>query len=428
MKNSQTSVFHPISLSVASMGAIVLIVFAFWPFGVALAGEEITIEGVLHVKNSATPSKGTEIIELEELWRAGGDDEEVLFGLITQVISDDDGNVYLLDTQLSEVQVFTTDGEQLETLSRQGEGPGETNSPVDMLFMPDSSIGLVQSFPGKIVKVDLSGDPAGSFTIGGGDPTEGGFMVLIDVKHAADNLVLGGVRITMDQAAGTQTRTNFLASFSDDGQEKVSYLEKANKWDFSNLQIRETDQYFVHFRHWALGPDGRVYAAAYRNEYAINVYGPDGTLDRVIEREFESRTRDEEEMARVNSIADAQRRQFPMEVKFELCDTEPDISTLRIAPDGALWVFNSQSAREQPEGIMATYDVFDQSGHFVKMVAIACDGDGEKDGLIFAGSDRIILVTGFVDAAMSLQGGASAETEDGEEPKPMEVICYRIKG
>jgi len=227
MKNNRRSVVYPVSLGITLMGVFILIGSALFPLGVAAAGEEITIEGVLHVKNSATPGEGTETVGLEELWRAGGDDEEVLFGLITQVISDDDGNVYLLDTQLSEVQVFTAEGEQLETLSRQGEGPGETNSPVDMLFMPDGSIGLVQSFPGKIVKVALNGDPAGSFTTGGGDPAEGGFVALIDVKQAAGNLVLGGIRITMDQAAGIQTRTNFLASFEKDGQQKVSYLEKA---------------------------------------------------------------------------------------------------------------------------------------------------------------------------------------------------------
>jgi hypothetical protein len=399
-----------------------LLIYGYPAFG----GEEATIDGVLHVKNTSVPPEGVETIELEELWRAGGNDEDVLFGLITQVISDAEGNVYLLDTQLSEVPVFSPDGEVLRTLSRQGEGPGETNRPVDMLFMLDGTIGLVQSFPGKIVKVTKSGEPAGTFTVGGDDPTQGGFALFLDAKQAAGNLVIGGMRIAVNQAEGSQTRTNFLASFSDDGKETVRYLELDQKMDFANLKIDEKNQYFVHFRHWALGPDGRVYTAPHRNQYAIVVFRPDGTKDRVIEREFESWKRTDEDMARVNSIAEAQQRQSPIEFDVELCETEPDISSLRIASDGSLWVLSSRSTREQPEGIMATYDVFDADGHFMKQVSVRCDGDGREDGLIFVGDDRILHVTGFLDAVVALQGGSAVETE-GEEPEPMEAICYRIK-
>jgi hypothetical protein len=402
-------------------------VLCFFVFGSPVfGGEEVTIDGVLHVKNPAVPPDGLETLELEELWRAGGDDEGVFFGLITQVISDDEGNVYLLDTQLSEVPVFGPDGQLLRTLSRQGEGPGESNRPVDMLFMSDGAIGLVQSFPGKIVKVTKSGEPAGTFMVGGGDPTQGGFALFLDAKQAAGNLVIGGMRIAVNQAEGSQTRTNFLASFGDDGAEKVRYLELDQKMDFANLKIDEKNQYFVHFRHWALGPDGRVYTAPHRNEYTIVVFNADGTKDRVIEREFESWKRTEKDMARVNSIAEAQQRQSPIEFEVNLCDTEPDISSLRIASDGSLWVLNSRSTREQPDGVMATYDVFDANGYFVKQVSVKCQGDGQEDGLIFIGDDRILHVTGFLDAVVALQGGSPAEDE-GEEPEPMEAICYRIK-
>jgi hypothetical protein len=262
--------------------------------------------------------------------------------------------------------------------------------------------------------------------VGGGDPTQGGFALFLDAKQAAGNLVIGGMRIAVNQTEGSQTRTNFLASFGDDGAEKERYLELEQKMDFANLKIDEKNQYFVHFRHWALGPDGRVYTAPDRNEYAIVVFNADGTKDRVIEREFESWKRTEKDMARVNSIAEAQQRQSPIEFEVNLCDTEPDISSLRIASDGSLWVLNSRSTREQPDGVMATYDVFDANGHFVKQVSVKCEGDGQEDGLIFVGDDRILHVTGFIDAVVALQGGSPAEDE-GEEPEPMEAICYRIK-
>ncbi|MBN1425879.1 hypothetical protein JXA88_15120 [Candidatus Fermentibacteria bacterium] len=395
-------------------------------FGPVSAANQVVVDGVPHVKNPASPAAGTEVLELEELWRAGGEDEDVVFGLITQVLVDEANSVYLLDTQLSQVEVFSADGEHLQTLSRQGEGPGETNSPVDMLFLPDTSIGLVQAFPGKIVKIRPDGTPTGSISVGGNDPAQGGFVLLIDALQRGGNLVLSGTRISMDQAQGTQTRTNFLSSFDMGGTEKVKYLEKAVQWDFKNLKITEEEQHFVHFRRWTMGPDGRIYAAPHRNRYAIEVYAPEGTLERVIERAYTSLNRTEADMARINAIADSQKKQIPVPVDMQLCDTEPDIGRLHIADDGTLWVQTSQGNRNQPTGIITTFDVFDPAGVFVKQVQVKCPGNGEKDGVIFGRNGRMICIKGFLEAAMALQGGGGAD-EAGEEPEPMEVICYKAK-
>ena len=82
---------------------------------------------------------------LEELWRAGGDDE-LLLGRIEEVRLGPDGNLYLMDQQLSQVLVLSPDGEYMRTLSREGEGPGEVRRPAGMLFMPDGNLGLLQPF------------------------------------------------------------------------------------------------------------------------------------------------------------------------------------------------------------------------------------------------------------------------------------------
>jgi hypothetical protein len=408
--------------------ALLLITLLLLP-GAALAAEEVTIEGVLHVRNPDTPAGGTETWQLEEVWRAGGDDDEVFFGIITKVLTDDEGNVYMLDSQLSEVKVFSPDGEFLRTLSRQGTGPGEIQGATDMLLTADGNLGLVQSFPGKIIKIDLAGDPAGTVAPASGDPTQGGLMAVVDAQQAGGNLVMGGISIAVNPAEQTQTRTNFLASFDDEGKELARYEEKAVHWDFKNFVLSEKQQYFVHFRHWAVGPDGRVYAAPYRNRYAINVYQPDGTLDRVIEREYTSWERDERSRKIIDTIMAGQSRQFPFEIRTEIEETEADISSIHTGPEGTLWVRSSRSNQDQPDGIMMTYDVFDAQGGFEKQVAIACEGDGFEDGLFFAGDDRIIRVTSFLDAVVSIQaGGASAsddEEDDGDET-PMEAICYRV--
>ncbi|MCX5737063.1 MAG: hypothetical protein NTZ61_00915, partial [Proteobacteria bacterium] len=361
-----------------------------------LAGQEVTIEGVVHVQNGATPSQGTQTLKLEKLWSAGGaSDEETLFGLITQVQVDDQGNVYLLDTQLSDVKVLSAAGAPLKTLSRQGEGPGEVRTPIDMLFMPDGTIGLVQAFPGRIVQIDRDGNPAGTFSIGGDDPTQGGFVVLLDTRARGGELVIAGMQISMKPDQSGQSRTRFLSSYTMDGKEKVRYVERKSELDLKNLKIIEGDEYFVFPRRWALDSAGRVYAATARDRYQINVYNTDGSLARVIEREYARPKRNAQETARIQAAMDAQTRQVPVKIETQIEEYEPVIARIQIMDNCEIWVMNSASTRDLPAGVMINFDVFDPAGNFVRAVAVACDANGDQDGLFFFGKDRALVVTGL---------------------------------
>ena len=96
------------------------------------------------------------------------------------------------------------------------------------------------------------------------------------------------------------------------------------------------------------------------------------------------------------------------------------------ADDGSLWVLTSHGSRARPEGALGVFDVFDKDGRFVRQVTLYGQGDPSEDAFFFDG-DRLYVVTGFLDAAMALQGGGATEEEESEEePTPMEVICYRV--
>ena len=55
-------------------------------------------DGIRHVISPDLPRDGQVTVELEELWRIGGDTEsdEEFFGVISSVITDENDNVYLL--------------------------------------------------------------------------------------------------------------------------------------------------------------------------------------------------------------------------------------------------------------------------------------------------------------------------------------------
>jgi hypothetical protein len=390
----------------------------------ALAGEEVTKDGVLHVMNSAKPSDGNETVELEEVWRHGGEDDEDFFGMISQCVIGDDGTIYLLDTRMSEVPVYSPDGERLTTLSREGDGPGETRIPANLLFMPDGSLGLVQVFPGKITKIGTDGTPAGVVEIS--DATEGGFMAVFDCVTSGKHLVVSAEAISTEGPTA-QTRNNFVAAFDEEGNETVRFYENSYRWDFTNFTFDEGARDRVDFRRVAAGKDGRIYIASERNAYKINVYAPDGSLERVIEREFTSRTRRDEDFKKIQAILEAQFGQIP-NAKVMAAKTEPDVGGLVFGTDGNLWVTSSRSGFDQPEGILITWDVFTPDGHFIKTVSAKCEGDGENDILIWTPEGNAVVVTGFTEAILALQSQGAGDEDDDGEAEPMEVIYLKVAG
>jgi hypothetical protein len=116
-------------------------------------------------------------------------------------------------------------------------------------------------------------------------------------------------------------------------------------------------------------------------------------------------------------------------VTVEVEEYDPIVSHLhrgvQVTDDGDLWVLSSRGYRDQPEGILATYDVFDPEGHFIKEVAVQCEGDGEVDKLFFLG-DRAILVKGYLEAVSAMFGRGTPVTADGGEAEPMEIVCFRL--
>ncbi len=398
--------------------------------GPALAGQETTVDGVLHV-SSAEPREPLQTWRLEEAWRVGGEDDEVLFGVVAGVQVDEEGNLYLLDSQLSEIKVYSPDGEFLRMLSREGEGPGETRNPNGLVLLPDGNLAMTQAFPGKVTVIDREGNPAGGFTIGSSDPTQGGFSILQGVRCGGDNLVFGLEMAQRGEDQQSQRRVSSVTAFGLDGSRGTTYTETAWTLEFQNLVIDDTEHMGFGARRFAVGPDGRVYTAPERDRYLIEVYAPDGKLDRVIERPCTPRKRTDEETALLRSFFEAAVRNVPIPVTINLGETEPVInwflSGLQLDAAGDLWVMTDPGTQDQPEGVMQTFDVFDPQGHLERQVAIACPGDPDQDALFFAGPDRLILVTGFVDAVRSLIGGGGGGGEDvEEEPAPMEVVCYRV--
>lgn len=406
-------------------GALVLILAASLLAAGAPAAAADPAGDVPHVIGGATPRDGVHELQLTELWRRGGeDDEEVLLGIVASVLTGDDGNLYVLDSQLMEVLVFGPDGSLLRTLGGQGQGPGEFQNAQRMVFLPGrDALGVAQTFPGKLVGINLDGTPAGDIRIGG-EPAAGGFAILLGAELGGDNLVVSGMEIAFDQATNSMDRHHFVRSYGRDGQQKTQYHTKDVHWDFDGgFKLSEAENDYVWWR-LAVDQAGRVMIAEPREEYRISVYDPDGTPVRVFGREYESLPRSPEMLARYERIMEAQSRQLPPGTATEVARDEQDVWGLDCQADGSVWVTTSRGMYQPPDGAFIAWDVFDPEGVYVRQVVARVPGSPGSDLMLLTEHDRAILVTGFWDSVMSAMGAAGDEVGEAE---PMQIVCYRIE-
>jgi len=384
--------------------------------GFSLAEPEI-------IKN-VDPAQPARTLQLEALWRVGGEDEEFFFGMIVDCLTDTEGNVYLLDNQLCNVEVFTAQGEHLRTLSGEGDGPGEVRIPQGLVTLPDGTLGILELFPGKIVKLNHEGEPRGTMTLGGNGDPQTGFVAALRAEIRNGTILVAAQHSTLTDDG--QDRTQYLARISEEGEELARYREASMSLNFNNPHFVERDLLPAFLLASAVGPDGQVYVARDRNQYAIEVYTPEGELVRVIERVFENRKRDERDMHRMNALVDAWIQGFPGEMPRDLEAYEPTISEMFVAEDGTLWVQHSRSGHDLPPGILLSFDTFDTGGKYLQEVHFAAEGDPAYDGLKFLPGDRALLIKGYVLARWASRGAQNATFDEEEETGAMEVVYCKM--
>ena len=391
--------------------------------------EKKDADGVIHVMNPAVPADGEVDLPLEKLFSLGGEseDDEQIFGLVQHILLDEDGNSYLLDQQLNEIRVFDAEGDFLRTIGREGEGPGEFRNPQTFFFLPDGRIGVTQMMPARIAVLDREGEGGDDLPVPTGD---GGFAMVRKVMSAGDHLVM---QLTVGSfSEGKMRNTNRLIAIDTKGNQVALYGESHRDFDVAagQMVISMGDEEFA--RVWTADGNGRVYVVNDYTGYRIEVYGPEGKLERVIEREYEPLAFTKEEDARRRKRWEEQGDQRGLEIKPDFPEFKADISNLIARPNGELWVRTSRSSADRHE--LGSFDVFDGQGHFVRVVRPAVDYDALHDGYVITGDRfyRLKELNGALKAwAAGFGGGIRIGVDNGEdeeegEPEPLEIIVYRI--
>lgn len=357
-------------------------------------------------------------VDLRPLWEVGADDDgEVLFGVISSVDVDAEGNVYVLDRQLTEVSRFSHDGQYLGPVGREGEGPGEYSRIGAVFADRAGEIGVVQRMPGRIVSVRVDGAPGGEIALPAAFTDAPAYF--FGAGRVGEDLVLAARQLRREKEAVSMT--TLLVRVSPAGEELARMSEFSEVRDMGQFTVDEKTNAPV---LWAAGPDGSVYVNDEFDAYSVRVYAPSGELVRTLHREYRHRQRSEAEIELNTPRMEIRRRGGQGRSATGVPSrTDRDVQALFARPDGTLWVLGSHGAFDQPEGILATFDVFSASGEFLHQVCVRGEGDFADDGLHLVG-ERLFVLRGLR-AAERAARGAGDEEEDAEA-EPMSVACYEL--
>ena len=208
-------------------------------------------EGVKAVFNPKEPLHGELELELEEDLSIGTEkDENYLFYRIRDVDVDAHGFIYVLDSGNNRIQVFDNMGKYLRTIGKEGQGPGELNSPVCLqideetghIYVTDRSKRIVIfDKEGKYVNRDIHlGDYLSDFHLDSNGCIWGKFLLPMPTTHFMKKLsptgkavkTLAEIPYPGNKLTVSQSRTgntlSTLGYFFTHGYEPDLYLSKVD--------------------------------------------------------------------------------------------------------------------------------------------------------------------------------------------------------
>lgn len=264
-------------------------------------------------------------------------DINLSFGHVTGVAVEDDGTIWVADSQNAEVRRFSSDGEFLSLVASRGEGPGELGGVSGIKLLPDGRIAVFDAHLGRITFFR----PGGSFD---------GSVTRSDRK-----VVVGGPPevFQVDRAGAFYLFSMRLRPREDPGPARALWLKLDSQGQVvDSLAIPPTGRATIGGRRYPFGemgsftprtmsvlsPEGYVVMGS-NDDYALYRPLSDGRTLR-IERTWEPIPvkRDERAQYRVRAETYAERWDPAYGFGSDIPSVKPPFWAMRVDEEGRLWV------------------------------------------------------------------------------------------
>lgn len=230
------------------------------------------VDGVMIVTNPAEPFYGKITFELEEDLSIGNEeDDNYLFYRAVDIAVDHDANIYVVEYRNCRIQKFDRDGKYIQTMGRQGQGPGEFEMPHGIYC--DENTGNIYVVDGReIVIFDSNGDYLSGVTF-----MNFPSVIMIDIDG---NMWMKFSKIGSEGVSDTISMANSQGELIKDIVEYSQQISMYSRGS-SLFSITHGYEYQLLFSEF----DSQTFVYGYSNEYKLNVVRNDGELLCILEKD-----------------------------------------------------------------------------------------------------------------------------------------------
>lgn len=335
------------------------------------------------------------MFNMEKQWTIVDDsDQEFLFGILEDLVFDEYGNIYILDTQLDDIKVFSSSGKYVKTIGRDGDGPGEFRSVGSLAFLNDGSLGVSSKMLAKIQKISPStGEQVGVIRSTGFNDLRAMINSFAALPDSFRNLFVAVFR--EPGKTGKWEYRSYLSIFEDVGvSDPLPPLTPVADIGILNGSDLEEEEYYWIWDPWTIDTFGRIVMAPYWGHYRLRYFDNSGSEIQRVEFPSVQRERTELEKSRFLNYYWGGQSPESYGVKLFLSQNEAIVRSLYARPDGRIWVRTSQSGRLHADGVFMELDCLSPSGEKLRQIRLVGPGDESLDRAYFGPGNRMVVIHG----------------------------------
>jgi len=288
-----------------------------------------------------------------------------MFGRIGGVTADEQGRIFVADTQGDVVRAYDAEGTHLFDVATSGEGPGEVDNPCCPTIGPEGALWIRDDQNRRYARYQVDAEGAthdGQIRM---DHSAFGRTAPVTFDSNGHLIDIGGVA----GAEGFQTVRMHRSANDETTHQQAIPEAPEDRIDVQEVDI-EGGKAFIPQPFGARGFDAHApnsdWAFAVTDRYQVVRYNADGDTLHVIERDVEGPALSEEEREQAQSSLDAYTDNYGIStgaLDFGVPDRKPPITRIFFDAQSRLWV-----ERTVADGVPHEADVYDQTGTLVEVV------------------------------------------------------------
>jgi hypothetical protein len=332
-----------------------------WAVGFGGQARIKVVDGVTVVTNAKQPSPpkdaATKLV-FEEIYSAGqGETADTSFSEVSSFAVHKDGTVYVADMKESRIKVFDAKGGFVRAFGKQGQGPGELNSPIGIFISGANELYVEDALNQRLAVFALDGKFLRNISTG---KTLG----LNGIQMDASGRIVGRV-ISLGQGGKMLWE---VKTFDKDLNPK-STLESV---DFPNpLQAKGRINPFALAIVYQMDPAGRIFLGRNR-ESEIKIFSAEDKVTKRISREYDPVPITKDDKEEMLKQLDRMPSTPSVNVKemIEFPEFFPAFAYFILTDDGRLLVRTYEKGKKKREYI---WDVYDAEGRYVARFPLTVD-------------------------------------------------------